>query len=68
MSRKIINSSAKTLKYFTNPLVEGKYEVKPPPKVPSHIVFPAYMTDKEPVFGQYEGEAIIHSAEAIKST
>ncbi len=64
MSRRIIK---KSVNYFSNPLVEGKYKVLPPPTVPSHIIKPDYITSKNPVFGEYEGKPVTHSAEAIQS-
>jgi hypothetical protein len=62
MSGRILKQTTKTLKYFTNPLVQGKYEVIPPPRVPDHIKLPPYINNPNPQYGQYEGSAIVHSA------
>lgn len=53
MSGRIAKTATRTLKYFTNPLIEGKYQVVPPPKVPSHIQAPLYVNNQNPTFGQY---------------
>jgi hypothetical protein len=51
--KKAINTAAKTIKYFKNPLVEGKYPVIPPPPVPNNIVPPPYINNPNPQFGVY---------------
>jgi len=48
MSRRFIKTANNALKYFTNPLVQGKYKVVPPPKVPDHIVRPPYIDNPNP--------------------
>lgn len=48
MSGRVIKATQRTLKYFTNPLVEGKYKVIPPPAIPSHIKRPPYITSQTP--------------------
>jgi hypothetical protein len=48
MSRKLVQNA---IKYFKNPLVEGKYPVIPPPQVPPHILKPDYVTSLNPKFG-----------------
>ncbi len=53
MSGRILKTATKALKYFTNPLIQGKYEVIPPPPVPSHITLPPYINNPNPQFGQY---------------
>lgn len=67
MSGRILKTVTRTLKYFTNPLVQGKYEVIPPPAVPSHIIPAPYINNPNPQFGQYEGPAVVHSPEAVES-
>jgi hypothetical protein len=61
MSGRIIRQTTKTMKYFTNPLIQGKYQVVPPPQVPSHIQPPPYINNPNPQFGQYEGRAVVHT-------
>lgn len=56
MSGRIMKTANKALKYFTNPLVQGKYQVVPPPKVPDHITPPPYINNPNPQFGKYEGK------------
>jgi hypothetical protein len=53
MSGRVLKTVSKTLKYFTNPLIEGKYPVIPPPQVPSHIEVPEYIINANPVYGRY---------------
>lgn len=53
--------------FFKNPLVEGKYNVIPPPSIPSHIALPKYVTDPNPKFGEYEEPSKPHTPEAIES-
>ena len=43
----------KSIKIF--PLVQGKYQVVPPPPVPDHIIRPPYINNNNPEFGKYEG-------------
>ncbi len=45
MSGRVSKTVSKALKYFTNPLVQGKYQVIPPPQVPSHIKLPPYINN-----------------------
>lgn len=68
MSGRIIKQTTRTIKYFTNPLIQGKYQVLPPPQVPAHITPPPYINNPNPQFGQYEGPAVVHTPEAIQST
>ena len=53
MSGRISKTATKTLKYFTNPLVDGKYKVVGPPSVPNHIIKPPYINNQNPVYGKY---------------
>ena len=55
MSGRMMKTATKALKYFTNPLVQGKYQVVPPPPVPDHIIRPPYINNPNPEFGKYEG-------------
>lgn len=55
MSGRMMKTATKALKYFTNPLVQGKYQVVPPPPVPDHIIRPPYINNNNPEFGKYEG-------------
>jgi len=55
MSGRVMKTANKALKYFTNPLVQGKYQVVPPPQVPDHIIRPPYINNPNPQFGKYEG-------------
>lgn len=67
MSGRILKTANKTLKYFTNPLVQGKYQVVPPPHVPDHIIRPSFVNNPNPEFGKYEGRPEVHSPIAIES-
>lgn len=61
MSGRTLKTANKTLKYFTNPLVQGKYSVIPPHPVPNHIIPAPYVNNPNPQYGQYEGPAVVHS-------
>ena len=58
--KKALNTAVKTLRYFTNPLIQGKYPVIPPLEVPKHIVSPPYVNNPNPNFGLYEGTPIAY--------
>ncbi len=63
MSRRVLKksiNSIKSINFFPNPLVQGKYSVLPPPPVPPHIIRPDYVTSKNPVFGEYGGRPVTH--------
>lgn len=53
MSGRIRKTVTRTLKYFTNPLIQGKYQVIPPPPIPNHITPAPYINNPNPQYGQY---------------